>query len=198
MSGTPIRIEPARPEHLPQVAAIYARAAAISPATFDLEGHPVAWWEDVLAAVDPVAGRVLLAAVGSDGVVAGYARSGEHKAKPAYRITCETSVYVAETHRDRGVGSALYADLLERLEDSELHLAVAGVTQPNPASARLHLSTGFTEVGRFGEIGFKLGAYWDVVWYERRLDGSPDAGRAGSMASGRRSGVPGRDATSER
>lgn len=172
MGGTSIRIEPARPEHLPALAAIYAWAAETSPATFELEGHPPAWWEDVLAAVDPRAGRLLLAALDADGSVAGYARSGEHKPKPAYRTTCETSVYVAETHRGRGVGSRLYADLLTRLDASELHVAVAGVTQPNPASGRLHLAAGFTEVGRFREVGFKLDSYWDVVWYERRLDAS--------------------------
>lgn len=172
MGDGPIRIEPTRRDHLPALAAIYARAAETSPATFDLEGHPVAWWEDVLAADDPVAGRLLLSALDGDGALAGYARSGEHKVKPAYRTTCETSVYVAESHRGRGVGGALYADLLSRLADSEIHLAVAGITQPNAASARLHLSAGFTEVGRFREIGFKQGTYWDVVWYERRIDGS--------------------------
>ena len=34
---------------LPAVAAIYAAAATSSHVTFDLEGRPLAWWEEVLA-----------------------------------------------------------------------------------------------------------------------------------------------------
>ena len=36
-------------EHLPAIAAIYARAAEESHATFDLEGQPVEWWAQVIA-----------------------------------------------------------------------------------------------------------------------------------------------------
>src|SRR6266511_5878708 len=53
----------AREEHLPAIAEIYATAALTTPATFDFEGRPVAWWRAVLEAVDPAAGDLLLVAV---------------------------------------------------------------------------------------------------------------------------------------
>ena len=40
---------------------------------------------------------------------------------------------------------------------------------PNPASAALHESLGFTLVGTFTGVGFKFGEPWDVTWYERPL-----------------------------
>jgi len=161
----------AREEHLPAIAEIYAAAALTTPATFDFEGRPVAWWRAVLEAVDPAAGDLLLVAVGPGGEVAGYAKSGPFRPKPAYDSTREVSVYVAEASRGRGVGSALYTSLLARLEACGIRLAVGGVTEPNPASTRLHLAHGFSLVGTFAGVGTKFGRQWDVTWYQRPLGG---------------------------
>jgi phosphinothricin acetyltransferase len=105
----------------------------------------------------------------ADGAVLGYARSTRHKERPAYSTTVETSVYVDEGQRGRRIGHALYGELLGRLDRSGLRLAVAGVTQPNPASERLHRAHGFTVVGTFHGVGFKFGRPWDVRWFERSL-----------------------------
>jgi len=156
---------------LPAIAAIYAAAAEDTPATFDLAGPPLSWWEKTLAACDPAAGQLLMVAE-RDAELLGYAKSGRFKEKAAYATTCETSVYVAGEHRGAGVGDALYRELLARLDASGLRLAVAGVTEPNPASERLHLAHGFTEVGTFRGVGVKLGRAWDVRWYQRPLRGS--------------------------
>jgi phosphinothricin acetyltransferase len=42
--------------------------------------------------------------------------------------------------------------------------AYAAVTVPNPASIGLHKSVGFTTVGTYRSIGYKLGAWHDVEW----------------------------------
>ena len=154
----------ARTNDLPAVAAIYADAAEHTPATFDLAGHPPAWWEGVLA--DTTHEFVVAA---DDAGVLGYARSVRHKEKPAYDSTCEVSVYVAEAARGRGVGHALLAELLDRLARSPRLLAVAGIALPNEASERLHRAHGFTPVGVFHSVGVKFGREWDVRWYERPL-----------------------------
>jgi phosphinothricin acetyltransferase len=156
---------------LPAIAAIYAAAAEDTPATFDLSGPPLGWWEATLAGCDPAAGHFMIVAE-RDGEVVGYAKSGQFKEKAAYATTCETSVYVADGHRGDGVGDALYRELLARLDASGLRLVVAGVTEPNPASERLHLAHGFTEVGTFRGVGVKLGRAWDVRWYQRPLRGA--------------------------
>jgi len=63
---------------LPAIAAIYAAAAQDTPATFDLAGPPLSWWEAALAACDPAAGRLLIVAE-RDGDILGYAKSGQFK-----------------------------------------------------------------------------------------------------------------------
>ncbi len=154
-------------EHLPAIAEVYA-AAVLTPATFDLESKPLSWWEQVLAEVDPATGTLLLVALEGERVL-GYAKSGEFREKAAYASTREVTVYVAEDCRGRGVGRALYTELLARLDGIGLRLAAGGVTQPNPASNALHLSLGFTDVGTFEQVGVKDGRAWDVRWYQRRL-----------------------------
>jgi phosphinothricin acetyltransferase len=159
----------AREEHLEGIASIYAVAARDTPATFDFEGHSVARWRAMLAGADPAAGHLLLVAVDDAGAVAGYAKSGRFRDKPAYDSTREVSVYIDEAARGRGVGRALYDVLLERLSRCGVRLAVGGVTEPNPASTALHLACGFTRVGTFEGVGTKFGRLWDVTWYQRAL-----------------------------
>ena len=160
-----MRIEPATADHAPAIAAIYDAAARETPATFDLEGHAPSWWA---TAVTDAAYPFVVAI--ADGAVLGFARAGQHKVKPAYATTCETSVYVAADARGRGVGRALYDVLLNELDaTAALLLAVAGITLPNAASIALHEACGFSLVGTFHNVGVKLDRRWDVAWYERPL-----------------------------
>lgn len=180
-----MRIELAAERHVPGIAAIYAHAAATSGATFEFVGPPESFWRDELAAGDPGTGRMILVALDDEDAVLGYAKSGPHKPREGYTITCETAIYVAEGGRDAGVGGALYDALFERLDASPLRLAVAGVALPNEASTRLHLSRGFEPVGTFTAVGTKRGRTWDVTWYQRRLATPPlveEVRRAGSWA----------------
>jgi phosphinothricin acetyltransferase len=166
----PVTVADATHDHLGAFSAIHEEAARESAATFDVEAHPIGWWEDLLAAVDPEAGDFLLAALDGDRAV-GYAKSGPHRAKASYATTRETTVYVASSHRGAGVGHALYGELLGRLDRLPLAMAVAGVTQPNPASDALHVAHGFEPIGTFSAVGVKFGRPWDVLWYQRPLAG---------------------------
>ncbi len=101
------------------------------------------------------------------GRVVGYAYGSAFRARPAYRFSVETTVYVREGERRRGVARALYGDLLPRLQRQRFRTAIAGVTLPNPASVGLHESLGFRPVGVFHRVGFKFGAWHDVGFWER-------------------------------
>jgi phosphinothricin acetyltransferase len=170
VSGSPTIVACAA-EHLDAVAAIYAREADGSPATFDLEGRSRAWWEEALEHSDPTAGHLLLVALDDDGHLLGYAKSGPFRDRPAYDSTVEVSAYVDADARGRGAGAALYAELLAALERSDALLAVAGITEPNEASVRLHRAHGFERVGTFHGVGVKFERAWDVTWYERPIAG---------------------------
>ncbi len=167
-----MRIVDAEREHLAQLKRIYDGYVATSPATFDLEPPPIEDWERELESAEHERGHRLLVALDDEGRVLGYAKSRAFRERAAYETTCETSVYVATDAQGGGVGRALYGRLIELLEASSARLAVGGMTAPNPASAALHESLGFTLVGTFEGVGLKFGRLWDVTWYQRRLDRS--------------------------
>ena len=55
------------------------------------------------------------------------------------------------------------------LAEQGLRIACAGVTLPNDASVGLHEALGFRPVGVYRRIGYKLGAWRDVGWWQRPL-----------------------------
>lgn len=150
--------------------AIYAWYVEHTPATFDVEPvsaeRRAAWFDE-----HPGGRHLALVAVEAGGI-AGYATSSRYRPRPAYDPSVETSVYVDHQHVGHGIGSALYIELLGRLEREDVHRAYAGITLPNDASVALHRRFGFREVGRFTEQGRKFGRYWDVAWFEREMPGA--------------------------
>jgi phosphinothricin acetyltransferase len=109
------------------------------------------------------------------GRVVGYAYGGPFKARAAYRWSCEVSVYVDRDHHRAGLGRTLYVALLERMRERGLRTACGGVTLPNDASVALHRSLGFEPVGTYRRIGWKLGGWHDVAWFQLSLQDIDDA-----------------------
>ena len=65
-----------------------------------------------------------------------------------------------------GVGRGLYTTLFNVLRAQGYVKACAGITLPNPGSVGLHEAVGFRLIGVYRGIGFKLGSWHDVAWYE--------------------------------
>ena len=103
------------------------------------------------------------------GRVLGYAYAGRHRERPAYRWSVDVSVYVHADAKRMGLGRALYASLFAALVVQGFRNAYAGITLPNPASVGLHLSMGFTLVGEYRGVGYKMGAWHDTGWFARSL-----------------------------
>jgi phosphinothricin acetyltransferase len=165
-------VRPAESSDLVAVAAIYAHAVHTGVATFDIEEPPPAYWEAKLAST--AAGDHFLVAhslvAGTGNELLGFAYSGSFRPRPAYARTRETSVYLTPSATGGGLGTRLLSTLIEHLRQDHVHLVVAVVAQPNPASNALHRSLGFTEVGTLDEAGFKRGAYVSTTWWQLRLD----------------------------
>ncbi len=108
-----------------------------------------------------------------DGAVVGYAYAGLHNERWAYRWSVNTAIYISRTHQRRGAGRALYSALFDLLRRLGYYRAIAGITLPNPASVGLHEAMGFELVGVYGDIGYKLGAWRDVAWYQASIQPVP-------------------------
>lgn len=104
-----------------------------------------------------------------DGRFAGYAKAGVWRARDAYRLTAEVGLYVDPVFHRRGVGKALYTEVLNRLRKAGFHTAIGGVTLPNAASVGLHESMGFKKAGEFREVGRKFEQWHDVGFWQLML-----------------------------
>jgi phosphinothricin acetyltransferase len=120
-----------------------------------------AWMEEKRSTGKPV-----LVAVEQETVV-GFSTYGQFRTWPGYRYTVENSIYVASSHRGRGIGSLLLAPLIERARQQRLHAIMAGVEAENTVSIKLHEKHGFVAVGRLKEVGFKFGRWLDLLFLER-------------------------------
>jgi phosphinothricin acetyltransferase len=104
-----------------------------------------------------------------DGTVVGYAHAAPFNYRPAYRWSVETSVYLSADHHRQGIGGMLYRRLIAELQALGYVNAVALITASNAGSIAMHERLGFEEVGRWPRIGFRLGAWQDVVILQRSL-----------------------------
>jgi L-amino acid N-acyltransferase YncA len=101
--------------------------------------------------------------------IIGYAYGCPHRERAAYRWAAEVTVYVDPSQQRRRIGTTLYKNLFELLQQQGIHVLCAGVTLPNPASVALHESLGFVPVGIYKKIGFKHGRWHDVGWWQLAL-----------------------------
>jgi phosphinothricin acetyltransferase len=158
-------VRPAGPNDAAACAAIYAPFVEGSWISFELEPPDGAEMARRIASYS-ASHAWLVAEV--CGVVAGYAYGSPHRERAAYASSCDVAVYVDPAHARRGVGRALYGELLPLLAE-KYHAAFAGIALPNDASIALHRAMGFTPVGVYHEVGWKMGGWRDVGWWQRRL-----------------------------
>jgi L-amino acid N-acyltransferase YncA len=103
------------------------------------------------------------------GEVLGYAYASAHRSRAAYQWSVDVSVYIHASTRRSGVGRAIYTSLFTLLALQGFFNAYAGITLPNPGSVGLHEAMDFHPVGVYRAVGYKLGAWHDVGWWQRTL-----------------------------
>ncbi len=111
-----------------------------------------------------------------DGVVAGYVYACQHRERAAYRWAVDVTVYIDAAFWRRGIGRALYTSLIALLGQQGYTRAYAGITLPNAGSVGVHEAVGFERVAIYPKVGFKLGQWRDVGWWQLVLrdgDGQP-------------------------
>ena len=149
------------------VADIYNHYVASTIVTFEEE--PVA--ADTMALrIDAVQARGFPWLVAEQaGRVLGYAYAGPWKQRSAYRFSVESSVYIAPDRTGRGLGGALYRELIQRLKALDVHAVVGGISLPNAESVALHEKCGFRQVAHFSEVGRKFERWIDVGYWQLTL-----------------------------
>jgi glutamate/tyrosine decarboxylase-like PLP-dependent enzyme/L-amino acid N-acyltransferase YncA len=148
------------------IAAIYAPVVRDTPISFEVEPPDAAAMATRIASTLEVAPWLVCEEAGE---VLGYAYGCRHRDREAYRWCADVSVYVREGLQRSGVGRALYGALLPLLALQGFRSAHAGIALPNAASVGLHEAVGFGLVGVYPKVGWKLGAWHDVGWWQLEL-----------------------------
>lgn len=100
------------------------------------------------------------------GEILGYAYFSAWRTRAAYLHSAESSIYLSRAARGKGLGSLLYAELIERAKAIGIHALIGGIALPNEASVRLHERFGFKKVAHLEEVGYKFDRWIDVGYWE--------------------------------
>ena len=154
-----------------QITTIYAPVVASSAISFELDPPTEAIIAERIASTLPAYPWLVSEDAGS---IVGYAYASQHRSRAAYQWSADVSVYIHERWRGQGAGRALYTMLFALLQAQGYANIYAGIALPNPGSVALHEAMGMTPVGIYRHVGYKLGAWHDVGWWEGALQSPPE------------------------
>lgn len=154
------------PEDGAALSDIYRPAVTDASTSFELEAPDAL---EMARRVARVMERTPWLVLEKSGTVIGYAYATPHRERAAYQWSVEVSAYVHMHAQRQGMARMLYTSLFAGLVVQGFRNAYAGITLPNPASEGFHKALGFTPVGVYRGVGYKHGAWHDVIWLERPL-----------------------------
>ena len=170
-------IRPALPDDAPQICDIYNRYVGQTIITFEEETVSNAEMSRRIA--DTTVTFPWLVAE-CNGSIAGYAYATTWKSRSAYRFAVESAIYLKPDLTGQGIGHELYETLIGELRKRRVHSVIGGIALPNPASVALHEKLGFSKIGQFREVGWKLDTWVDVGYWELVLNGGKPTDGAAS------------------
>lgn len=167
-----MRLRLASSADAPQVAEIYEPIVRDTAISFELVPPSP---EEMAARIKTTLQNHVWIVADDHSKIAGYAYAGKHRDRAAYAWSVDTTIYVRDSVRGKGVGRRLYRAVLQILSAQNYRMAFAGIALPNQASVALHESVGFKHLGTYPEVGFKFSQWHDVGWWSRPLTSRPTA-----------------------
>ena len=153
---------------IPQIQAIYAPHVLHGTGSFEMIPPSLEEISVRFCAHKAADFTWIVAEVGKQ--VLGYGYFAPFRARPAYDLTVEDSIYVRDDVCGQGVGKALVQVLIERAKIGGFSqiLSLIGDSE-NAASIGVHASLGFQHSGTMKKVGYKFGRWLDVVIMQKSL-----------------------------
>ena len=168
-----VRIRMAEPADAKALLAIYAPYVEKTAITFE---YTVPTEEEFASRIAGTQKRFPYLCAEAEGELLGYAYVGTFHARPAYDWAVETSIYVREDCRKRGLGKLLYQALEQVLAEQGILNLEACIACPvgedpylNRNSIEFHTAMGYRMVGQFHQCGYKFSRWYDMVWMEKQI-----------------------------
>lgn len=110
------------------------------------------------------------------GEIVGYAYAGPFHRRAAYQWAVETTVYVRQDMKKRGVGRELYEGLEHILAAQQIVNLYACIACPETEdeyltkdSVAFHQRLGYQLIGEFHRCGYKFNRWYNIVWMEKHV-----------------------------
>ena len=104
------------------------------------------------------------------GTVVGYAYADKFGEREAYRYSFIVSIYLDMEVQSRGIGQKLYNELEKRMKKMGIVQVLSAITGKNKKSLRFHEKNGFTKIGHFPNVGYKMGEWHDIIWMNKTIN----------------------------
>lgn len=163
-------------DDLPRIVEIYNQSIAGKQATADLQPVTVAdrqAWFDAHTGNRPLVVAQTSSETSSEtslGEIIGWGSLSDLYARPAYHISTEISIYVAEEAKGQGVGKALVNYLIQVAPSCGVQQVVALIFAHNTPSLAMFDRLGFEPWGKFKQVCDMKGFMADVVILGKSVD----------------------------
>ncbi|WDR04401.1 GNAT family N-acetyltransferase [Devosia rhodophyticola] len=152
---------------IPAITGIYRHYVETSVVTFDTEAPSEAKMATKFGAMLAQGHPVIVAQ--QDDKVLGYAYASTYRPRPAYRFTCEDSLYLHPDAVGKGLGGTMLAELIAQSQAYGFKQMIAVITAGTQSSIRLHEKFGFSHIGLHTGLGLKFDQWLDIVHMQRSL-----------------------------
>ena len=166
-------IRPADPADAAALLAIYAPYVENTAITFE---YDVPSAEEFRERIRRIQRTYPYLAAEAGGELLGYAYAGAFNARAAYDWAVETTVYVRQDQKRRGIGRSLYGALEVCLRAQGILNLNACIAWPEPEdeyltrdSVAFHTALGYQTVGQFHRCGYKFHRWYHMVWMEKQI-----------------------------
>ncbi len=105
-----------------------------------------------------------------DGKVAGYAYGAKYRERTGYQWCVESSIYMHDEYMKTGIAAALYHALFELLQLQGYRNVFAVINLPNERSVKFHERCGFRWFANYENVGYKLGKWKTVGWWQLTIN----------------------------
>lgn len=173
MHNPNVQIRIATTEDVAALLKIYAPYVQKTAITFDYEVPTLEEFTEKITGL--LKKYPVLVAESAEGIV-GYAYANTFKNKQAYDWAVETTIYLAEDCKKKGIGRLLYDELERLLKAQNIVNLNACIAYPEEEdeyltkdSVRFHEKLGYRMVGEFRQCGYKFNRWYNMVWMEKHI-----------------------------
>lgn len=101
------------------------------------------------------------------GKILAYTYAKRFSLDKTFQYAASVAIYVSSQQTHKGIGTRLYLKLFDELSQTDFHTLIAAISLPNEIAVRFHEKLGFKKVAHFYEVGYKLGRWIDIGYWQK-------------------------------